>query len=71
VRIPVDPEFKKQAEEQGLPMFRVQIDWRFVPKEKRAMKSHESCGYLSLEKASELFRWSLSDFAERAEAEQR
>jgi hypothetical protein len=56
MRIPIDPEFLETAKAEGLPMFRVQIDWRFVPKDKRTLKSHEACGYMTLEKASALLR---------------
>jgi hypothetical protein len=68
MRIPVDKEFLEKAKELGLPLYRVQIDWRFVPKEKRHLKSHEACGYMSLQDASNLFRLSLRDFAEKAAA---
>ena len=69
MRIPVDKEFLGKAKELGLPLYRVQIDWRFVPKDKRHLKSHESCGFTSLEVASDLFRLSLSDFVEKVTEE--
>ena len=64
MRIPIDPEFLEKAKAEGLPMFRIQIDWRFVPEGKRNLKSHESCGYTTLDKATGLLWYSLRDLAE-------
>jgi len=64
--IRVDKEWMEKAKELGLPLFRVQIDWRFVPKEKRTLKSHEAAGFTSIETASKLFALSMNDFVERA-----
>jgi len=64
MRIPVDKEFLEKAKALGLPLYRVQIDWRFVPKEKRHLKSHESCGFTSIQNASNLFRLSMRELAD-------
>jgi hypothetical protein len=64
MRIPVDKEFLAKAKELGLPLYRVQIDWRFVPKDKRHLKSHESCGYTSIQNASNLFQLSMRELAD-------
>ena len=71
MRIPIDPEFLARAKAEGLPMIRLQIDWRHVPKDKRPMKSHEVVGITDLETARKLFALSLRDFvAEQQPSEQ-
>ena len=67
MRIPIDPEFAEKAKAEGLPMIRVQIDWRHVPKDKRTLKSHEVCGVTDLATARKLFALSMRDFADLAE----
>jgi hypothetical protein len=52
----VDPEFMQKAKEAGLPLIRVQIDWRYVSKDKRPLKAHETSGYTSMEIAAELLK---------------
>jgi len=61
MRIP--EEYKEIAEREGLPMFRIQIDWRYVPKDKRSLKSYELCGYTTIENAASLFRLSCHDLS--------
>lgn len=65
----IDKEYTEKAKAEGLPMFRVQIDWRFVPKEQRPLKSHESVGVLDVDEARTLLQFCLSDFLKRAAAE--
>lgn len=61
MRIPIDPGFAARAKAEGLPMFRVQIDWRHVPKDKRVLKSHEACGVTDMETAKGLMRLSMHE----------
>lgn len=65
----IDKEYMEKAKAEGLPMFRVQIDWRFVPKENRSLKAHESVGVLGIEDARTLFRFCMDDFLKRAAAQ--
>jgi hypothetical protein len=64
--IRVDKEWMEKEKELGLPLFRVQIDWRFVPKEKKTLKSHDAAGFTSLGIASKLFELSMTDFLENS-----
>lgn len=66
----VDKEWMEKAKEAGLPLFRVQIDWRFVPKEKRHLKSHECAGYTTLETAAKLLALSWEEL-QRAVSEEK
>jgi len=62
----VDKEFMEAAKAQGLPLFRVQIDWRYVPKDKRTLlTAHEVSGYTSIESAEKLLHFSFSELQQR------
>lgn len=52
----VDKEYMQKAKEAGKPIIRVQIDWRYVPKDKRPLKSHETQGFCDLEVAAKLLK---------------
>lgn len=52
----VDQEYMQKAREKGMPLIRVQIDWRYVPKDKRPLKAHETSGYTDLETAAKLLK---------------